>query len=127
MATPDTLVVMYRELADWHQPQGQPQMRDRFLVLPAAPPLSPGLPAEAAPQEDRPPAEPAGSPAVAPRTPRAAAPARARIRARARAAAGARRGGRAHRKLGVRRPVRDPVGRRGGAGGLHAAGAVPAP
>src|SRR5262249_34123940 len=47
MPTPDTLVVMYRELADWHEHQGQPQMRDRFLVLAADAALSSGRAAEA--------------------------------------------------------------------------------
>jgi len=35
MATPDNLVVIYKELADAHERQGQPQLRDRFLVLAA--------------------------------------------------------------------------------------------
>jgi hypothetical protein len=40
MATPDNLVLIYKELADWHERQGQPQMRDRFLVLAADAALS---------------------------------------------------------------------------------------
>jgi hypothetical protein len=35
MATPDNLVLIYKELADAHERQGQPQTRDRFLVLAA--------------------------------------------------------------------------------------------
>ena len=35
MASPDNLVLIYKELADRHERQGQPQMRDRFLVLAA--------------------------------------------------------------------------------------------
>ena len=35
MATPDNLVVIYKELADAYERQNQPQMRDRFLVLAA--------------------------------------------------------------------------------------------
>jgi hypothetical protein len=47
MATPDNLVVIYKELADAHERQGQPQMRDRYLVLAADAALSAGSPAEA--------------------------------------------------------------------------------
>src|SRR5262249_62339446 len=47
MATPDNLVVIYKELADWHERQAQPQMRDRFLVLAADAALTAGRPAEA--------------------------------------------------------------------------------
>jgi hypothetical protein len=47
MTTPDNLVVIYKELADWHERQGRPQMRDRFLVLAADAALSAGRPAEA--------------------------------------------------------------------------------
>ncbi len=46
MATPDNLVLIYKELADWHERQGQPQMRDRFLVLAADAALSAGRPVE---------------------------------------------------------------------------------
>jgi len=47
MATPDNLVLIYKELADYHERQGQPQMRDRFLVLAADAALSAGRPTEA--------------------------------------------------------------------------------
>jgi hypothetical protein len=47
MASPDNLVVMYKELADWHERQAQPQTRDRFLVLAADAALSAGRSAEA--------------------------------------------------------------------------------
>jgi hypothetical protein len=47
MATPDNLVLIYKELADWHERQGQPQMRDRFLVLAADTALSAGRRVEA--------------------------------------------------------------------------------
>jgi hypothetical protein len=42
MATPDNLVVIYKELADAYERQNQPQMRDRFLVLAADAALSAG-------------------------------------------------------------------------------------
>jgi hypothetical protein len=47
MLSPDNLVLMYKELADWHERQGRPQMRDRFLVLAADAALNAGRPAEA--------------------------------------------------------------------------------
>ncbi len=47
MASPENLVVIYKELADWHERQGQPQMRDRFLVLAADAAQSAGRPVEA--------------------------------------------------------------------------------
>src|SRR5436305_966865 len=47
MATPDTLVVIYKELADAHERQGQPQLRDRFLVLAADAARTADRPAEA--------------------------------------------------------------------------------
>jgi hypothetical protein len=47
MLSPDNLVVVYKELADTHERQGQPQLRDRFLVLAADAALSAGRPAEA--------------------------------------------------------------------------------
>ena len=47
MATADNLVLIYKELADWHERQGQPQMRDRFLVLAADAAQAAGRPAEA--------------------------------------------------------------------------------
>jgi hypothetical protein len=47
MASPDNLVVIYKELADWHERQGQPQLRDRFLVLAADAALAAGRAAEA--------------------------------------------------------------------------------
>jgi hypothetical protein len=40
-------VQIYRELADWHQRQGQPQQRDRFLVLAADAALAAGQDDEA--------------------------------------------------------------------------------
>jgi hypothetical protein len=47
MASADNLVVIYKELADAHERQRQPQMRDRFLVLAADAALTAGRPAEA--------------------------------------------------------------------------------
>src|SRR5437762_1999563 len=47
MATPDNLVLIYKELADAHERQNQPQMRDRYLVLAADAALSAGRTAEA--------------------------------------------------------------------------------
>lgn len=47
MATPDNLVLIYKELADAHERQGQPQMRDRFLVLAADAALTAGRRVEA--------------------------------------------------------------------------------
>jgi hypothetical protein len=47
MATPENLVVIYKELADWHERQGQPKLRDQFLVLAADAALSAGRPVEA--------------------------------------------------------------------------------
>jgi hypothetical protein len=47
MATPDNLVLIYKELADAHERQGQPQTRDRFLVLAADAALSAGRRVEA--------------------------------------------------------------------------------
>jgi hypothetical protein len=47
MASPDNLVVIYKELADRHERQGQPQMRDRYLVLAADAAVSAGRAAEA--------------------------------------------------------------------------------
>jgi hypothetical protein len=47
MASPDNLVVIYKELADAHERQNQPQLRDRYLVLAADAALSAGRPAEA--------------------------------------------------------------------------------
>ncbi|HEX5272562.1 MAG TPA: hypothetical protein VFW33_18820 [Gemmataceae bacterium] len=35
MASPDNLVLIYKELADVHERQGRPQLRDRYLVLAA--------------------------------------------------------------------------------------------
>jgi hypothetical protein len=47
MATSDNLVVIYKELADAQERQGQPQLRDRFLVLAADAANTSGRPAEA--------------------------------------------------------------------------------
>ena len=47
MATPDNLVVIYKELADAQERQGQPQLRDRFLVLAADAANTAGRAAEA--------------------------------------------------------------------------------
>jgi hypothetical protein len=47
MATPDNLVLIYKELADSHERQGQPQVRDRFLVLAADAALTAGRRVEA--------------------------------------------------------------------------------
>src|SRR5436190_2253838 len=47
MPSPDNLVVIYKELADRHERQNQPQMRDRFLVLAADAALGAGRAAEA--------------------------------------------------------------------------------
>src|SRR5487761_779474 len=38
---------VYRELADWYERQGQPAMRDRFLILAAEAAFSTGKPDEA--------------------------------------------------------------------------------
>lgn len=35
MLSPDALIVVYKELADWHDDQGEAEVRDRFLVLAA--------------------------------------------------------------------------------------------
>ena len=45
----DTLATLqvYRELADWYERQGQPAMRDRFLILAAETAFSAGKPDEA--------------------------------------------------------------------------------
>jgi hypothetical protein len=47
MAAPEMRVGIYRELADWHHQHGQPQLRDRFLVLAADAALSAGRADEA--------------------------------------------------------------------------------
>ena len=47
MTTPDNLVLIYKELADAHERQGQPQMRDRYLVLAADAAQGAGRAAEA--------------------------------------------------------------------------------
>jgi hypothetical protein len=47
MASPDNLVVIYKELADANERKGQPQMRDRYLVLAADAALNAGRAAEA--------------------------------------------------------------------------------
>jgi hypothetical protein len=35
MPSPDTLTAVYKDLADWHERQNQPKLRDQFLVLAA--------------------------------------------------------------------------------------------
>jgi hypothetical protein len=47
MATPDNLVVIYKELADAHERQLRPQLRDRYLVLAADAALTAGRKVEA--------------------------------------------------------------------------------
>jgi hypothetical protein len=47
MASPDNLVLIYKELADAHERQNRPQMRDRYLVLAVDAALSAGRGAEA--------------------------------------------------------------------------------
>jgi hypothetical protein len=47
MVSPDNLIVIYKELADAHERRGQPQMRDRFLILAADAALQAGRSAEA--------------------------------------------------------------------------------
>src|SRR5690349_8248393 len=47
MATPDNLVVIYKELADAHERQLRPQLRDRYLVLAADAALTAGRRVEA--------------------------------------------------------------------------------
>jgi hypothetical protein len=47
MASPDNLVLIYKELADAHERRNQPQMRDRYLVLAADAAQGAGRAAEA--------------------------------------------------------------------------------
>jgi hypothetical protein len=47
MTSTDRLLLVYRELADWHERQGLAQLRDRFLMLAAAAALSCGRSDEA--------------------------------------------------------------------------------
>jgi hypothetical protein len=47
MPSADRLLLVYRELADWHERQGLAQLRDRFLVLAAAAAFSAGWSDEA--------------------------------------------------------------------------------
>jgi hypothetical protein len=47
MPATDRLILVYRELADWHERQGLAQLRDRFLMLAAAAAFSAGCSEEA--------------------------------------------------------------------------------